>query len=88
MIIYRRLNVNTSTSVRERAEKEIHIDHKQSGDDALLYMISTDGAFQMVTLTTAEAGSEGRLVDLLTGEVFLPSGYGTDSSVMIPEAGR
>lgn len=55
-----------------RAEKEVYVDHKQSGDDALLYMVSTDSAFQMVTLTTAEAGSEGRLVDLLTGEVFFP----------------
>lgn len=55
-----------------RAEKEIYIDHKQSGDDVLLYIVSTDSAFQMVTLTTAEAGSEGRLVDLITGEVFFP----------------
>ena len=55
-----------------RAEQEVYIDHKQSDDDALLYMVSTDSAFQMVTLTTAEAGSQGRLVDLLTGELFFP----------------
>ncbi|WP_257264459.1 alpha-amylase family glycosyl hydrolase [Endozoicomonas sp. ONNA2] len=55
-----------------RAVQEVYIDHKQSGDDALIYMVSTDSAPQLVALTTVEAGSEGRLVDLLTGEVFFP----------------
>ena len=55
-----------------RAEKEVYIDHKQSGDDALIYMVSTDSDFQMVTLSSKAAGSDGRLVDLLTGELFYP----------------
>ena len=58
--------------INVRAEQEVYIDHKQHGDDKLLYMVSTDDEFQMVTLTTAEAGSESRLVDLLTGELFYP----------------
>ncbi len=55
-----------------RADQEVYIDHKQSGDDKLLYMVSTDDEFQMVMLTTQEAGSDSRLVDLLTGELFYP----------------
>ena len=58
--------------INVRADQKVYIDHKQYDDDRLLYMVSTDDEFQMVTLSTQETGSEGRLVDLLTGELFYP----------------
>lgn len=55
-----------------RADEVVYIDHKQGSDNALLYMVSPTDKFQMITLTTEEAGSEGRLVDVLSGEIFFP----------------
>ena len=64
--------LSSGKRINIRADKDVYIDHKQQGSDALLYMVSTTDEFQMVTLPTDEAGSQGRLVDLLTGEVFFP----------------
>jgi len=48
-----------------RSSADIYIDHKQAGNDTVLFVLSTSDEAQTVTLSSAEIGSDGTLVDLL-----------------------
>lgn len=54
------------------ATDAVYVDHKQKGDDALLYMVSTQAKANMLTLKAADIASEGVLVDLQTNVRFEP----------------
>ncbi|WP_354623717.1 alpha-amylase family glycosyl hydrolase [Psychromonas sp. MME2] len=48
----------------------VYIDHKQAGNDAVLFVLNTSNSDKTVTFTAAQSGSEGDLVDLQTAEVI------------------
>ncbi|WP_336505532.1 alpha-amylase family glycosyl hydrolase [Aliivibrio fischeri] len=54
------------------ANKEVYIDHKQSENDAIVYMVSTQEADQTLSLDAEQLGSKGNLIDLITGQIFTP----------------
>lgn len=54
------------------SDNNVYVDHKQHADDAILYTVSASTEFQMLTLSSAEVGSEDRLLDLMSGEIFFP----------------
>ena len=52
------------------ATDAIYIDHKQAADEALLYMVSTSSRSDIIPLDGTDIGSEGVLVDLISGDRF------------------
>ncbi len=54
------------------ANKEVYIDHKQSENDAIVYMVSTQEADQTLSLDAEQLGSKGNLIDLITEQIFTP----------------
>ena len=52
------------------ATDAIYVDHKQGADEALLYMVSTTSRADIIPLEGVDLGSEGVLVDLLSGDRF------------------
>lgn len=52
------------------ANDSAYVDHKKSGNDVLLYMVSTQSQSNNIELIASKVGSEGDLVDLITGERF------------------
>lgn len=58
------------THINTTKDATVYIDHKQAGDDALLFVLNTSNTSQTVTFTGKQAGSDGDLIDLQTNEVF------------------
>ncbi|MCW8329438.1 alpha-amylase family glycosyl hydrolase [Photobacterium sp. SDRW27] len=52
------------------ANDAIYVDHKQGENEALLYMVSTTSRADIVRLDGVDVGSEGVLVDLMSGDRF------------------
>lgn len=52
------------------ANNAVYVDHKQFNNDVLLYMVSTQSEDGEIVINASSAGSEGDLVDLITGESF------------------
>ncbi|PKG40463.1 glycosidase [Psychromonas sp. Urea-02u-13] len=52
------------------ANSAVYVDHKQSGSDILLYLVSTQSQSNNIEINASDAGSEGDLIDLVSGESF------------------
>ncbi|WP_051035795.1 alpha-amylase family glycosyl hydrolase [Photobacterium marinum] len=52
------------------ATDAIYVDHKQADNEALLYMVSTTSRADIIPLDGADIGSEGMLIDLMSGDKF------------------
>lgn len=50
------------------ATDAVYVDHKQAENEALLYMVSTSSRADIIPLEGADVGSEGVLVDLMSGD--------------------
>lgn len=58
------------------ASEQAYVDHKQFGDDTVLYVVSTTDQIQTLTMTGEQVGSAGQLIDLQSGDEFeLASGH-------------
>lgn len=66
------LYAGTRTHIRSNAN--VYIDHKRSGNQSVLFVLSTAKASQTITLTGSEIGSQGTLTDLLGGTDLAISG--------------
>ncbi|MGF1703950.1 glycosidase [Photobacterium makurazakiensis] len=62
------------------ANDNAYVDHKQGIDEALLYMVSTTSRADIVVINAVDAGSDGALIDLQSGEQFVPQ----DGNYYIP----
>ncbi|MGF1682477.1 alpha-amylase family glycosyl hydrolase [Photobacterium minamisatsumaniensis] len=62
------------------ANDNAYVDHKQGVNEALLYMVSTTSRADIVVINAAGAGSDGALIDLQSGERFIPQ----DGNYYIP----
>ncbi len=60
----------TGERINVIASKQVYVDHKQSGDDTVLYVVSTSDQPQTLTITGEQVGSTGKLVDLLNSDEF------------------
>lgn len=56
------------------SNQKVYVDHKQSKDDAIIYMVSTQKTGQTLELQANKIGSKGKLIDLITGQSFSPMG--------------
>ncbi len=54
------------------ANKAIYVDHKQTENNAIIFMVSTQERSQTLYLEAEQIGSKGNLVDLLTNQKFSP----------------
>ena len=52
------------------ANDTVYVDHKQTDEEALLYMVSTTTKPESISLKAKDIASEGQLVDLLSGKVY------------------
>ncbi|XHF83360.1 alpha-amylase family glycosyl hydrolase [Vibrio sp. HN007] len=55
------------------ADEFIYVDHKQDSSESILFVLNTGTKGAEAKISTAESGSAGTLIDLLTGEKFVPS---------------
>ena len=54
------------------ANKAVYIDHKQTENNAIIFMVSTQEQNQTLYLEAEQIGSKGNLIDLLTNQEFSP----------------
>ena len=57
-----------------RSDAAIYIDHKHTAEQDILFVLSTSAQSQSVTLNGSEIGSQGQLIDLLSGNPVAISG--------------
>lgn len=55
------------------ANKAVYVDHKKAKNNTILFMVSTQGQSQILSLQAEQIGSKGNLIDLLTDQTFSPN---------------